>query len=71
MSEGEGMEDRTSQPVFLSEMREIVMEHGAFLVFESEPGRGTTVRVRSPLEAFPGAEGREVCIGGVAGEERR
>jgi PAS domain S-box-containing protein len=32
----------------LSICREIVTEHGGFLVFESEPGRGTTVRVRLP-----------------------
>jgi PAS domain S-box-containing protein len=44
----------------LSICREIVTEHGGSLVFESEPGRGTTVRVRLPCPGSTMTDGGAV-----------
>ena len=36
----------------LSITRRLIREHGGSLSFESEPGRGTTFRIRLPLEVI-------------------
>jgi PAS domain S-box-containing protein len=53
----------------LSICREIVTEHGGSLAFESQPGRGTTVRVRLPFGPLASGEIREFRLVGAAGEE--
>ncbi len=42
----------------------LVADHGGSIAFESQPGQGTTFRVRLPLPEGPGEGTKETAVGG-------